>query len=440
MGDRAAEVRALPAQQVVLRWLLLGLVAAAAATLSRLWLSLVLAAWFTALARPLTDRLSRLFGGRPRLAAALTVVSLLLLLLPLVGACISLGAQGVEFVQNIASTEEGRNRLIRLVSDRPPSGKLPQISVDSVIRLAKQYGAQAWSGLQLVATKAATVLIGLFMFLMGAYTFLVKGDRFLTWLHAHSPIPQACVRRLAAAFHETGRGLLIGVGLTGLVQGVISTITYFALSIPSALVLGILTTVASLIPSIGTALVWIPVAGGLAFSGRWVAAIILAVVGIVVIGTVDNVMRPIFSRFGRLNLPTYVLFLAIFGGIALFGATGLILGPLLVRMGAEALEIARDQGWTTGSPASCSAREAGQVAAGVAPQEGAEQTRPSAPDRLPSEHQDRDIEHLLGQLPPELRAQVAAQPHTSRREDGKVPESFQNPSNASSEAPSSTGE
>lgn len=352
MSDRSVEFRVLPAQQIALRWLLLGLVAAAAATLSELWLSLVLAAWFAALARPLTDRLSRLFGGRPRLGALLTVVSLLLLLLPLVGACIALGAQGVEFVQNIASTEEGRNRLIRLVSDKPPSGKLPHLGVDSMIRLAKQYGAQAWSGLQLVATKAATALIGLFMFLLGAYTFLIKGERFSSWLYAHSPIPEPCMRRLSAAFHETGRGLLIGVGLTGLVQGVVSTITYFALSIPSALVLGILTTVASLIPSVGTALVWIPVAGGLALSGRWVAALILAAVGIVVIGTVDNVMRPIFSRYGRLNLPTYVLFLSIFGGITLFGATGLILGPLLVRMGAEALEVARDQGWTSSSPAS----------------------------------------------------------------------------------------
>jgi predicted PurR-regulated permease PerM len=341
--------QALPPQKVALRWVLLGLTVAAAATLSPLWISLVLAAWFAALARPLAARLTRAFGNRPRIAAALIVVLLLLLFLPLIGACVSPGAQGVEFVQNIASSEEGRHRLIRLVSDKPPSGELPRLSADSVIRLAKQYGVQARSGLRMVATKAATLLIGLFLFLLGAYTFLIQGDRFSRWLDAHSPIPQQHVRRLAAAFQETGRGLLVGVGLTGLVQGVVATITYVALSIPSALVLGILTTVASLLPSVGTALVWIPVACGLAFSGRYVAAGILTAVGILVIGTVDNVMRPVFSRFGRLNLPTYVLFLAIFGGLAFFGAAGLILGPLLVRMGVEALAIARDEGWTAGS-------------------------------------------------------------------------------------------
>lgn len=347
MNDRTSE--ALPVQQVALRWVLLGLAVAAAMTLSPLWVSLVLASWFAALTRPIAARLSRVLGGRPRLAAALIVVSLVLLLVPLIVACVSLGAQGVEFIQNIASSEEGRQRLIRLVSVKPPAGELSGFGADSAIRLAKQYGAQAWSGIQMVATNAATLLIGLFMFLMGAYTFLTQGDRFSRWLDAHSPIPQRYVRRLAAAFQETGRGLFVGVGLTGLVQGVVATTTYFALGIPSALLLGILTTAASLIPSFGTALVWIPVAGGLAFSGRWVAAGILTAVGVLVIGMVDNVMRPIFSRFGRLNLSTYVLFLAIFGGLALYGAAGLILGPLLVRMGVEALQIARDQGWTSSS-------------------------------------------------------------------------------------------
>lgn len=328
------------------RWVLLGLVAAALLTLSPLWLSIVLAAWFAALIRPLAARLTRLLRGRQRVAAVLTVVSLLLLLLPLLGACIALGAEGVDFVKRIASSEEGRHRLVRLVSDAPASGKLPSFGLDSVIKLARQYGAEAWSGLRLVATKAATALVGLFMFLLGAYTFLIRGDELWRWIQARSPLALSQLQRLAGAFHETGRGLLVGVGLTGLLQGIVATITYLALQIPSALVLGILTTVASLIPSVGTALVWIPVAGGLALSGRWVAAGILTGVGILVISTVDNVMRPIFSRYGRLNLPTYALFLAIFGGISLYGAAGIVLGPLLVRLAVEVLDIARGHGFT----------------------------------------------------------------------------------------------
>lgn len=107
-----------------------------------------------------------------------------------------------------------------------------------------------------------------------------------------------------------------------------------------------MTAAASLIPSVGTALIWVPVAIGLGLSGRWGAAGILAAIGVFIIGTVDNILRPVLSRYGQLELPTFVLFLAIFGGITLYGAAGIILGPLLVRLGVEALAIAYAEGLT----------------------------------------------------------------------------------------------
>ena len=110
------------------------------------------------------------------------------------------------------------------------------------------------------------------------------------------------------------------------------------------------TILVSLIPSVGTALVWVPVAAGLALTGRLVAAAVLAAVGLLIVSTVDNLLRPVLARYGHLHLPTYVVFLAIFGGLALFGAAGLVLGPLLVRLGAEAAAIAREEGLTATPP------------------------------------------------------------------------------------------
>lgn len=330
-------------KSLVLPGLLLGLVVAAALTVSPLWVSLVLAAWFTNLTRSLWGRLARLLGGRQRIAAALVVGSLLLLVLPLLLAGVSLGHDGVAFVRRIATSAENRNRLVQLVSDQPSEGGLPSFDLQSVLNFARQYGSRAWGIMQSIAGKAATGLVGLFMFVFGAYTLLIDGKRFADWAESRSPIAPRHLRRLASAFFETGRGMLVGVGLTGLIQGLVATIAYFALRIPSALGLGILTATASLIPSVGTALIWVPVALGLGLSGRWGAAGILTAVGVLVIGTVDNLLRPVFSRYGQLNLPTFVLFLAIFGGIALYGAAGIILGPLLVRLGVEALEIVRSE-------------------------------------------------------------------------------------------------
>ncbi|HEU4534110.1 MAG TPA: AI-2E family transporter, partial [Polyangiaceae bacterium] len=101
----------------------------------------------------------------------------------------------------------------------------------------------------------------------------------------------------------------------------------------------------------GTALVWVPVAAGLALAGRKVPAIILAVVGTVVISSLDNVLRPLLSRFGELHMPGFVLLTAMFGGLSVFGTWGLILGPLIVRMLMEVLAILREEGaWGVGQP------------------------------------------------------------------------------------------
>jgi predicted PurR-regulated permease PerM len=100
-----------------------------------------------------------------------------------------------------------------------------------------------------------------------------------------------------------------------------------------------LTLLFSVIPAIGTALVWVPVAAGLAITGRTTAAIALGVVGVAVIGSVDNVARPYLARRGHLQLPTWVVLIAMFGGIALIGGWGLLLGPLVLRLAKEALLI-----------------------------------------------------------------------------------------------------
>ncbi|MGZ5970726.1 MAG: AI-2E family transporter, partial [Polyangiales bacterium] len=99
---------------------------------------------------------------------------------------------------------------------------------------------------------------------------------------------------------------------------------------------------AALIPSVGTGLVWVPVAIGLALSGRTTAAIAMGAIGVLVIGTVDNIVRPSFSRYGQLRLPTFLILVAILGGFAIFGPWGLILGPLSIRMAMEALSLLRE--------------------------------------------------------------------------------------------------
>jgi len=334
-------------QRSALRWATLVLVIAAGATFYPLWAPLVLAAWVALLARPLLERIARRIRGRQRAAGVLVVLLVVAIVLPLGLAVVSLATGATELVNGVLASDGTKNALVNVVSGgasgeaRSPVAMLA--SPGKIVALLQEHGAQAAQIVRRVASTATAALLGVFVFVYAVFVFLVDGDRCYRWLEDHAPLAPAHTARLAAAFNETGRGLFVSVGLTGLVQGVLATITYFVLGVPRALVLGLLTCVASLIPSVGTALVWVPVAGGLALAGRTAPAVIMALVGVLVIGTVDNVLRPLFARFGKLELPTFVLLASIFGGLAMFGTWGVILGPLFARMAKEALILARGQ-------------------------------------------------------------------------------------------------
>ena len=108
--------------------------------------------------------------------------------------------------------------------------------------------------------------------------------------------------------------------------------------------LGGLTFLGAFVPLIGTASVWAPVAIGLFLSGRHGAALALVALGVLLIGTVDNLMRPYFARFGKLDLPMWVVALSMFGGLNLFGFQGLVVGPVVVRVTLELLSLVREEG------------------------------------------------------------------------------------------------
>jgi predicted PurR-regulated permease PerM len=322
---------------LVLRWTLLALLAAAFIALLPLWPPVLLAAWGAILAHPLYTRLVKRVKGRNKAAGVVTVLLVLLALTPVVVIGLSLFGAAVDLMHQLKQSGDGRGALSALVASEPTLA-FDKLDARKAIDLARQHGASAFNAASTVLGATAAVGVGLFVFVTGFYTFLVQGRSFWDWAIEHAPLPRAYMHRFGNAFVETGHGLVVGVGFTALLQGLVMTIGFIAIHVPQALVLGLLATIAALIPSIGTGLVWVPVSIGLLMSGRKAAAIATLVVGVVV-SVVDNVVRPWLSRFGDLLLPSYVLLLAMLGGIAAFGAWGILIGPLFVRMAKEALSI-----------------------------------------------------------------------------------------------------
>ena len=328
-----------------LKWTVAVLVLAGAITLAPMWVPIVVAAWTAGLARPMSRRLERVVGKR-RVAAVMTIALLLIVLIPFSLAVVSLVVSGIELVRRAAASDEVRMALQSLVSD----GGGSEISLSDIVdprraaQLVGEHGAEAWSIVKGFAGTTAGAIVQVFVYIIAIQVFLADGEAGWTWFVDRAPIAPRILERLRATFQETGRGLIIGVGGTALAQALVSAAAYTALGVPRALTLAQLTFFAAFIPSLGTALVWVPIAAGLALSGETVRALILAVVGVLVIGTIDNILRPVLARWGRLDLPVSLQIFAVFGGFAIFGAWGFLIGPLLVRMAKEALDIARDEG------------------------------------------------------------------------------------------------
>jgi predicted PurR-regulated permease PerM len=317
------------------RWLALGLVAVCAVLLSPLIPAVILALWLSALARVVHQPLTRAFGGRVSLAAAVTVIALTTVLIPFILVVTSLAADAYQLIAQLLASPKGKEVLENLAAGSAPAA---EPGTSSLWDLIMSQQGRAWGILQRIAGTATRVIIALVVILAGVYSVLVDGDRWYRWIEQHAPISPAVLGRLRDAFHETGRGLFIGIGGAGLLQAVVATVIYLVIGVPHALELGLLTFCFSIIPTIGTAIVWVPIAAGLALTDQTGAAIALTVCGVAVIGTADNLVRPMLARRGRLQLPTYVVLISMFAGVTVLGAWGLLLAPLAVRLAKAALE------------------------------------------------------------------------------------------------------
>ncbi|HSD89924.1 MAG TPA: AI-2E family transporter [Kofleriaceae bacterium] len=297
---------------------------------------IVLAVWLSGFARKLHGRIAHRLHGHVHLAAILTVSLMAMVLVPLGLVLTLLIMDAVALIAQLAKSDQFHSLLVSLVQHKEPS------SDASIGELILMQGDRAWAILKLIVSSAAQIIIGFVILTAGIYAMLVDGGRWYTWLEDHAPFGRRAVRRLAEAFNETGRGLMFGIAGAGILQATVATAAFLVLGVPQAFALGLLVLIFSIVPLIGTALVWGPVAAGLAITGRLGPAIGLAIFGIAVIGTIDNLARPWLARWGKLQLPTFVVLVAMFGAVELVGGWGILFGPLVVRLAKEALEVRRE--------------------------------------------------------------------------------------------------
>lgn len=165
------------------------------------------------------------------------------------------------------------------------------------------------------------------------------------------PINSEQVERLFSGIENTILGTVYGGLIVAAVQGGLVAIALWVLGVDSPLFWGVVGAVFALIPLVGTAVVWVPAAIYLVASGSWVKGLILVAWGALVVGTVDNILRPILIR-GRVQMHPLLIFFSVFGGVSVFGFLGLFIGPVILALTATTLGMLREEAraWNAPSP------------------------------------------------------------------------------------------
>jgi predicted PurR-regulated permease PerM len=187
-----------------------------------------------------------------------------------------------------------------------------------------------------VVTGTANFFLNLFVMLLLLFYVFRDGNVMFERLLKLSPIKDKYERRLATEIQETIYGIFYGSFLTGALQALLATLGFYLAGIPGALVWGVITFFVSFIPLVGTAAVIAPLTIYLLVIGNYGHAVFLAIYGVVAIGTVDNFLRPFLIKT---SIHQAFLFLGLFGGMAVFGPIGILLGPIIMALLSGALRI-----------------------------------------------------------------------------------------------------
>lgn len=189
-----------------------------------------------------------------------------------------------------------------------------------------------------VLSSAAGVITSFFIMLVTLFFIFRDGPALLQEVRTWTPLSSAYEEKLEETFRRVARATIIGSLLTSLAQGTAGAAVFWLVGINNAILWGSLMALFSLVPVVGTAIVWGPWVVWFALSGSYWSAIILGGLSIGVVGSIDNLLRPLLIEGGA-KMHTLLVFFSIMGGISYFGLEGVIFGPIVVALGLTFLEL-----------------------------------------------------------------------------------------------------
>lgn len=306
------------------------------------WGALFWAVVLSVLFAPLQRRMALRFGGRGNLSALVTLsVCLLVAILPVILISLALVNEGTAIYQRIEKGELDIGTYVERFKTLLPDTLqrlLDRFGLGNFDALRERIARGAMQGSEFLATKAFDIgqntfqfLVGFFVMLYLLYFFLRDGPELVRLVRTAVPLEDSLKRRLQIKFTRVVRATVKGNLVVAAVQGALGGLIFWLLGIGSPLLWGVLMAFLSLLPAVGCGLVWGPVALYLLASGEVTQGIVLIAFGVLVIGLVDNLLRPVLVGKDT-RMPDYLVLISTLGGLTLFGLNGFVIGPLIAAL------------------------------------------------------------------------------------------------------------
>jgi len=309
-------------------------------------MAIFLAGIFSAMAFPLYRWICKRLKGRQSLSAILTLLLIATVgLVPMAaltgvvtGQALKIGDLAVPWVKEYLIQSE---KLTDLLSSIPYYDKIAPHSAVIFKKVGEMVGEVSHFLIQNLSTigmGAVNFMFTLCVWLYTMYFFLIDGDKLLERILYYLPLQPDDEQLMLDKFTSVARATLKGSAVIGIMQGGLAGIAFWFVGIPSATFWGVIMVVLSIIPSVGTAVIWAPAAVVLALGGAYGKAIGLFLFCAVVVGSVDNFLRPILVGKDT-QMHELMIFFGTLGGIFMFGIVGVIIGPIIAALFVTIWEI-----------------------------------------------------------------------------------------------------
>jgi predicted PurR-regulated permease PerM len=300
---------------------------------------LLLAIVLASVLGPVQAWLTKRLRGRRGLAAGIITLLVVLIVIGPLAALIALiirdGSDGIRFLLDTVHGPQVADMIGWLPESaqatvREAIDGLPRTVDDVVGQVGEQTKNAGAAVTRSVAATGSFLFHGTLM-LIALFFTLTHGDEMVTWLDGMSPLGHGQTRELLATSKKVSFSIVVSAIVTSAVQAGAALIGFYIAQVPSPIFFASITFIAAFIPAVGAAVICLLAALILFVTGHPYMAIFLSVWGVLIVGLVDNIVKPLLIKRG-MEIHGAVVFFSLLGGLATFGAIGLLVGPLAVSM------------------------------------------------------------------------------------------------------------